>query len=720
MTTPDDRQIDAGLRGVSLPRNVADGIRGESLFDDAAIDRLLARVDLPAGLADRVRTAAVAPPPRPRPQGTVDLERIATVARPAVAATGRSRFGRRLAAAFKDTLAVVAVLGIMATIVAASGELSRQLAATVDPGVAREQRSAPSADAGPPRPRVAPLVTVPLETAAVRTESSEASDDRALTALAPTAPLPTATGPGAKAGAPTSALAVDRQVVPAVRGAAVGTAPADVGVGSAPMLMRECEVPGESLRRVPRMQGYDLVHEMTHGEQPLVDPAASPALAADSPPLCLHTNSFDRRVYERGETRWTSGLRAEHVLAAMPAHSRPRGREPLHAEPAGVRLELRAVTSLRVVLPRSVLVEVAVAADQPSVPGRQPVNATIVLDRSAGGDPLVWRWMCRGVAAVAAEMTADDRVSLIVGGSVPQLALKAGDAAAVAALADQLERQAPPLPTADLDALVRLAAQEGDPALQSRLIVVAHAATLAHARDDVRTALTAWHAALAECGGEPLECRSAAAVPRFIVVDAAAPAEQPTRQASFGRTPADPVAIRRALVQHVFGRDTLVARQCRLDVSFDPRQVKKYRLVGYRQSAFESLSTGEPAAVDLHRGETARVVYEVFPADGFGKGAVGATVRWRGADDGKSRQAAAVLAAAPAGQPALPAPHLCELQLAVALGDAVGGSPHDDARTVMAARALAARWRARGDVSDFGSRVIECLERATPDRRGPR
>lgn len=720
MNTPDDRQIDAGLRDVTLPRDVADGIRGEALFDDAAIDRLLARIDLPAGLVDRVRTAAVAPPPRPRPQGTVDLERIATVSGPAVAVTGRSRFGRRLAAAFKDMLAVVAVLGIMATIVAASGELSRQLAAPVDAGVARQERSAPSADAGQPRPGVAPLVATPQETAAVGTESSKTSNDHASRALAPAAPLPTVTPPGAETLPPTTAVAVDRQVVPAVRGAAVGTAPADVGGGSAPMLMRECEVPGESLRRVPRVPGYDLVHEMTHGEQPLVDPAASPALASDSPPLCLHTNSFDRRVYERGETRWTSGLRAEHVLAAMPAPSRRRDHEPLHPEPAGVRLELRAVTSLRVALPRSVLVEVAVTAAQPGVPRRQPVNATIVLDRSAGGDPLVWRWMCRGVAAVAAEMAADDRVSLIVGGSVPQLAVKAGDAAAVAALAEQLERQAPPLPTADLDALVRLAAEEADPALQSRLIVVAHAATLAHARDDVRTALTAWHAALAECGGEPLECRPTAAVPRFIIVDAAAPAEQPTRQASFGRTPADPVALRRALVQHVFGYDTLVARQCRLDVSFDPRQVKKYRLVGYRQSAFESLSTGGPAAVDLHRGETARVVYEVFPENGFGKGAVGATVRWRGTDDGKSRQASAVLATAPVGQPAIPSPYLCELQLAVALGDAVGGSPHDDARTVAAAKALAERWRTRGDVSEFGSRVIECLERTTPDRRGPR
>lgn len=718
MSTPDDFQIDERLRSVPLPRNLADGMQGESLFDDAAIDRLLVRIEPPAGLVDRVRSAAVAGPPRSRPQGTVDLERIAAAPQPAFDASPRTGFGRGLAAAFKDVLTVATVLGIVTGIVVASSELSRQLGAGPAQGksrtVAREETSAALPAVETPRARPSP----PVAAAAGQTVSRSTAS--APTNLAPTAPAE----PGAAAAAPAADVAVlDESRAPAVRGAAVDVGLTGIASRPIPTWARACEVPGESLRRVPRLKEYDIGHEMTYGEQPFIDPAAAALLASDSPPLCLHTNSFDRRLFERGPARWTSGLRAEHVLAALPTPVLSRGDEPparaSAPAAAALRLDLRAVPSLRVAPRPSVLVEVAATAALGRPAEREVVAATIVLDRSVGSDPLVWRWMCRGLAAVAADMGPDDRVSLFVGGSLPQLALNTGDAASVAALADQLERQ-PPVANTDLDAVVRTATQAAKPAGESRLIIVAQAATLEHARDDVRTPLAAWHAALAECGGERFDCLPTTSVPRFIVVDAAAPAEPPARQPSFGRTAADPVAIRRSMVQHVFGRDTLAARQCRLEIAFDPRQVAAYRLVGHRQSAFESLSTDTPAAVDLHRGETARVVYEVVPRTGFGKSAVSATVNWRDAGDGKPRRVSAALAAAPGGSAALPDPNACELLLAVALGDAAGGSPHGDAKTAAAARALAARWQARRDVSEFGSRLIECIERTTPDRKGPR
>ena len=55
MSEPSDHDIDDQLRNVPVPSGIEGGVAPAVLFDAAAIDRLLCRVDVPAGLADRVR-----------------------------------------------------------------------------------------------------------------------------------------------------------------------------------------------------------------------------------------------------------------------------------------------------------------------------------------------------------------------------------------------------------------------------------------------------------------------------------------------------------------------------------------------------------------------------------------------------------------------------------------------------------------------------------------
>ena len=187
------------------------------------------------------------------------------------------------------------------------------------------------------------------------------------------------------------------------------------------------------------------------------------------------------------------------------------------------------------------------------------------------------------------------------------------------------------------------------------------------------------------------------------------------------------------MMARVFGRPTLLATGCRLDIAFDPARVGSYRIVGHRQNAADAVATGEPRPIELHFGETARVVYEVIrrPGDAAAHEAdfMSATLTWTPADSrlvglDAERHARAVLAdgAALATEQArastadvrigLPSPQRCELLLAVALGELAGASVHAEPWRQSAAgiAGLATRWRARGDVTPLGGLLIDCLE----------
>jgi hypothetical protein len=223
---------------------------------------------------------------------------------------------------------------------------------------------------------------------------------------------------------------------------------------------------------------------------------------------------------------------------------------------------------------------------------------------------------------------------------------------------------------------------------------------------------------LALADGEPL-AGAAAAGPRFVILDPATPA--PDAGPTFGRTSPDAVAIRRELARQIIVADTLVARQCRLEVRFDRGRVAAYRLVGHRQSVVESLAGDEPAEIDLHVGETVRAVYEVVPRDPAGLGLATASVSWRAADGSVIQLDAADRDAADR-QAALPSPHGCELLLAATLGELAAGSVHvvQPRGTLSALAAVADRWRARGDLTPFGDALAQEIDRRVPGTRAGR
>lgn len=683
----ENERIDAALRAVPVPDGIAARLDRDTLFDDAAIDRLLVRLDVPAGLAERITAGVFEGNGRRR---MIDLD-APWRGEEAGVADGRIvwRQGGRLVARWAAGVAthgaaVVTALTLAFLLLAAGRELSRRL----EPGDAR------TADAST------------FTSVAVKAPAAPAGH----VSGGPPAPSPSATAADPAVAAATSAVAAASEAARddgpdptpiEIRGAAVGlptTRSTEPTTG-----MRVIAAPGAATRRrVPRVRGYDIAFEMAHGEQPFIDPGAAPALAVDRPPLNMRTDSFDAlRLMPARRAPSPGSLRVEDVLAAIPAAGRT----------ADLRLSMRLVPGLRRTHGSEFVEVCATAPSRPAVAG-PPLEAVVVLDRSTGPAPLTWSWICRGLGRLAGQMGSADRITVVVAGPTPSIAGRRLDTAAVARLADALGRMMP-CPAADLDAAFRLAAGCRETA-DGTLVVVTNADTADRARDEARAAVARWRANRAGDG------ESSLSEPRFVVIDSTEPADR--NDAAFGRTPADALAIGRAMAREVFRLDSLTATRCRLEVAFDPRRVRSYRLVGHRQSVLESLASGDAAATDLHAGETARVVYEVLRRPGGGR-FVDAAFSFRRASGSGDETVRASLAGDDADTAArgtfdtLPAAD-CELLLAVAGAEWLAGSAHASPRAAAAAvlADLVDAWRRRGDVTPFGQMVIERLEGGLPSR----
>ncbi len=740
MTHPDDHLLDARLRDVPTPAGIAGRVAPEVLFDDAAIDRLLVMVDLPSGLEDRTRSAMAAI----REGSTLPLPtppKSSRRAGPGGAGGGshgspsrRMRLWPAVMDLFADGGAVAAALSIVALMFFAGTELSRRLA----PPAVAPQRIA-DRGASPMRsdaPRVSTDDRVPLRAA----EGGSRTDG---------SPQPPTVVPGTAALATGDALPAAQPARPAQDPVEVRAAPAAAaGAGGGDRGGRTGGIRAVFLpktgRQVPRVPAYDIAFEMTHGESPFIDPSRAAALAVNHPPLSLRTDSFDslceaaRRDHGRpsGRRLRRGGMpvvRVEDVLAALPSaipSTLPSTLGNAGLSGAGLVLSVDAVRSLRP-SPGSLLVEVCATASPLSAASTAaesaPLNAMLVLDQSSGPlASLSWQWLCQGLGRVIGQMGAADRLSLVVCGERPRLVALRADAATLKALLPELMRE-PMARFADFDAAFRLIAavgrREGRP---ERVVAAAHVDSLERCRAEGRAALSEWQAAQAAAPSLPV-----APVTEFVLIDPQQPRDAggstPGAAAvAPGRVATDPITIGRTMLEHVFGRPTLVATGCRLEVAFDPARVGSYRIVGYRQTASDALSAIEPRPIELHAGETVRVVYEVVRRPGgtppAAAGAVSATLAWtpaatgldglppeqkvrRGLADGNGAMADGLRAG-------LPSPHGCELLLAVALGELTAESVHAEPWRQSAAdmASLVSRWQARGDLTPMGGLLIDCLE----------
>ena len=129
--------VDADLRRVAVPGGLERRLALPALFDDAAIDRLLGDVPVPAGLGDRLRNAACAPAIGGHAPRGVDLERAASMVRGATAVEPVRpvvHHGRGWFAAWSgEGIGIVVAVGLMVAAFVAGRESSRAF------GPSREQ-----------------------------------------------------------------------------------------------------------------------------------------------------------------------------------------------------------------------------------------------------------------------------------------------------------------------------------------------------------------------------------------------------------------------------------------------------------------------------------------------------------------------------------------------------------------------------------------------------
>ena len=714
------RTIDEVLRDIAMPVELPRSVRPEALFADDQLDRLLAGVVVPADLAERVHARVGTRIPRRR-NGAIDLTRFTRDHEAASEANGprpaprhRERTARGLLGLARETASVALALGLAGLIAVAGVEFSRRLEGPVS-RVARTASSRALSPANESRPRSEPPAGVAAGADWKGSGKTVAAaplvdqpDDSSLPAVGDG--LAAAHEVAATDAAATTAGETAPGVVPRVLGAPVWPAPEEALQG--PPAMTTVDVPGDSRRHVPRVRGYDLAFEMTMGEQPFIDPAADPTLAVSRPPLTLRSTGFEALV--SGEPRGRKKIRAEEVLAAVPARSAAAFDGP------AVRLDVYQVRSpLRRLENRpSILLEVAASAGRIQAAAGDktaPVESTIVVDQAAAGDPAVWPRICRGLGAVASHMAPADRVTVVLCGPRPRVAVRAANAAQLAAVAADLE-WLPATASSDLSAGLDAAA----PA--RRVVVIAHSSSLDGSRGGVREALSAWHTAVSATGGDSLSCNPAGGT-RFIVLDPATPSPSRHGDPTFGRTSPDAVSISRALLKQVTGRDTLVARHCELELRIDPREVARYRLIGHRQSAIESLADVVPGGIDLHAGETVRAVYEIVPHNGTDRIALAtASLTWRTPGGSSERIEATPSGVTPELGAGLPSSHGCEILLAAGLGELAAGSGHMDRRQAAVLTAalekLAADWNRRGDVTQFAAALMRTIDRSAGGRQG--
>jgi len=578
--TDRDGQLDDDLRRVPLPGDLPASVRGERLFDDSAIDRLVGRVAVPPGLAERVRRCVEQGTPA---TGVVDLSRFAA-GRPgeqpaaatetpaattahtqtALVAAGKLPVGRwrrglnRALKVAREAGTVAAALALTLLVAAVGMEVSRHLGG---PPAARGTRLAQRSTAGTPEaePRrqreQRPQPTERSRAEAAPAELAQAADDPALEALA-IAPAGArdrrnATEPDGRS----SPARRDRE--PAESTTVVRGAPLVAQSWQTTPTMSLVALPQAARRRIPRSPGFDFAFEMAHGEAPFVNPALDHDLSVDRPPLTVATDGFEALLQNGlGRRPRRQPIRVEEILAAVPPPP------TLVNEATGpVRLGLHVAPSGRRIggMP-TLLLEAAVYAAGEAAPAAEASQLTLVIDQSVAGDARVWPRICRGLAAVADRLEPAARVTAVLCGPRPRIAIRDAEPAELIAASTAWERL-PPAASADLDAGLRLAAKE---AASGRTIVVAHAVTLDRGRTNTVDALGEWHRALAVAGGDTVACTPEANAARFVVIDPAAPGPSGGVEPTFGRTGSDAASIRRELLRQVNSRPSLVARHCQL------------------------------------------------------------------------------------------------------------------------------------------------------------
>jgi Ca-activated chloride channel homolog len=384
----------------------------------------------------------------------------------------------------------------------------------------------------------------------------------------------------------------------------------------------------------PLVRGYDREFLYSRGIQPPILTAFDPAALGLDVPLANRTDSVDRvrRLAAAGRLPSPDQVRVEDFITAVQPHG------GASAEPGTVAIRTAGGPS---VFNRSEagLLQIRVQSGlhrQRSLPA---THLVLAIDTSAS---MIWDGALDSVRSAVAEILQHlgphDRLSVILfAGDVVEVVREVGrsDQADLDQLAAVLEH-ASLGGGANLGAALQQAislALESETAanLPRRLVLMtASRPLLGRAEADGVRKMFA-EAAKGDFGLEVCEL-GPEEVPAEVWLELAGSVPCTVRR------PQGADRLRWALVEVLTGDSSLAATEVKLHVDFNPRAVAAYRLIGHDSTGFGGLL---PAALetDLHVGETASALFEVWLYPNEEDDVATVRVQWSDPAEGKSRRA---------------------------------------------------------------------------------
>lgn len=566
---PVPRDLHARLRN-ALPPSEADGTSAGSVGAnanpaDAQLDALLKNVEVPEGLHRRLRRI---PRGRLLPLAWRDVSRGAWAA-----------------------AASVMLLAGAGTFVALRSASGPQVAA---------QGGAPMAKAGPQNKGAVGSAETAIASQNDRAKSRERS--------APSPPIrqaPVTVALGDQSNSPSGRLMRNvSDVGSALRKAIEAQQAARMALGAGGQVeplpnLEMLEPPHARGIAPPRVRGYDLLFQLRHGEHPFVSTRGDKSLIESRLPLTFTTVSYDRAQAELAAGRVPSAgeIRVEDFLAAQ--------KYALPAAPAQGLAVYAAGCPTPGSEPGKHLVQIAVQAAEMPPADRPPARLIVLVDTSSSmSHGARAKLVMRALARLGEDMFEADRLTLIGFAGTPRVLLDnvTREHLAVLGASDGLE---PSGGSPDLLAAVQAAATAVaalPPKENCRVVFVTGGGTLqGEQRETAREALAqiaasgfAWH--LVHVATRPVDSEW-----------------QELAQAARGKasvaTSADQLSA--LCLESLSGRPSRVAQAVSAKITFNPKTVVSYRLLGHEAQTL----TGTPSdslAVDLHAGQIGTGMYELW------------------------------------------------------------------------------------------------------------
>jgi Ca-activated chloride channel family protein len=349
----------------------------------------------------------------------------------------------------------------------------------------------------------------------------------------------------------------------------------------------------------PRVRGYDLLFQLRHREHPFVSTSGEKALMSSPLPLTFSTVSYDRAQAElaAGRVPNAADIRIEDFLAAQQYALPPAPAHGLAIHAAGCPTPGGDAGKH--------LLQIAVqAADIPQLQ-RPPARLIAVVDTSSAmSQGARAKLVVRALARLSDDLLETDRLTLIGFSDTPRVLLDNVNREQLAILGASGGVE-PSGGTANLLAAIQSAASavsELPPEENCRVVFITGSGGLWGQERGVA------HEALASITARGFRWHLVQLSVRPVESDWHELAQAARGRASVA-TSADQLSA--LCLETLTGRPVQVAQAVSARVTFNPKTVAGYRLLGHEAHTLTG-TPGTPLTVDLHAGQVGTGMYEIW------------------------------------------------------------------------------------------------------------